>query len=84
MPKPITLYTKSSCPFCIRAKHLLESKGVNFEEIVLDDQPEELENLRERTGMHTVPQIFIGEELIGVFTELAQLEQKGELDDKLN
>jgi glutaredoxin 3 len=80
----VKVYTWSSCPFCIRAKQFLVQKGVEFEEIVLDGKDDELQALRERTGFRTVPQIFIGEEMIGGFTEMMSLEQSGELESKLN
>jgi glutaredoxin 3 len=62
---------------------LLKRKGVAFEEINLDGRDDELQALRERTGLRTVPQIFIGEEMVGGFTELAALDSSGELDQKL-
>lgn len=77
---PVKLYTWGACPFCIRAKALLSSKGIPFEEINLDGKDQELQALRARTGQLTVPQIFIGEKLIGGFSDLADLDSKGELD----
>ena len=82
MPK-VTVYTKSNCPYCIRAKDLLSRKGVKFEEIYLDDRPEEYATLKQKTGLMTVPQIFIGEELVGGYTDLAGLDQAGKLDSML-
>lgn len=64
----------------MRAKSLLSQKGVQFEEINLDGRDQELNELRSRTGMRTVPQIFINGNLIGGFTELAQMDSRGELD----
>ncbi|MBX3021845.1 MAG: glutathione S-transferase N-terminal domain-containing protein [Bdellovibrionales bacterium] len=76
----ITVYTRVAyCPFCERAKALLSHKGVEFKEISVDG-PAEMKALVERTGMRTVPQIFFDEKLIGGFTELAELDSKGELD----
>ncbi|NQZ00181.1 MAG: glutaredoxin 3 [Bdellovibrionales bacterium] len=82
--KPVKVYTWSNCPFCVRAKQFLSQKGVDFEEVVLDGKDDELQALRERTGFRTVPQIFIGEEMIGGFSDMMALEQAGELDSKLN
>jgi glutaredoxin 3 len=82
MPK-VTVYTKSNCPYCVRAKDLLSRKGVKFEEIYLDDRPEEYATLKQKTGLMTVPQIFIGEELVGGYTDLAGLDQAGKLDSML-
>jgi glutaredoxin 3 len=82
MPK-VVIYTKSHCPYCVAAKNLLQSKNVQFEEIYLDDRPEEYATLKARTGLMTVPQIFIGEQLIGGFTDLSKLDQDQKLDAML-
>lgn len=76
----VKMYTWGACPFCIRAKALLSSKSIPFEEINLDGKDQELQELRQRTGQRTVPQIFIGDKLIGGFTDLAALDANGELD----
>lgn len=83
MPVPVKIYTWSNCPYCVRAKSLLESKGVPFEEINLDGKDDELNALRARTGWRTVPQIFIGEKMVGGYTDLAALDANGELDKML-
>ncbi len=80
----VTIYTWTVCPYCDRAKALLKSKGVDYKEINLDGKDDELNALRERTGMRTVPQIFIGDELVGGYTDLAALDASGELDKKLS
>ncbi len=82
--KKIIIYTTEFCPYCVQAKRLLESKSIPFEEKNLENDPAELKALKERTGMRTVPQIFIGEDLIGGYTELSQIDQSGELDQLLN
>lgn len=79
----VKIYTWTVCPYCVRAKNLLNSKGIVFEEINLDGRDQELEELRKRTGMRTIPQIFINDQLIGGYTELAQLEGEGQLDELL-
>jgi len=79
----VVIYSKSYCPFCDRAKNLFKSKGVNYEEISVDDQPELYSSLKAKTGMMTVPQIFIDDKLIGGFSELSALDQKGGLDPLL-
>jgi len=81
--KPVTVYTTEYCPYCQNAKRLLSQKGVPFTEINLSDKPDELAQLKKRTGMRTVPQIFIGEELVGGFMELMALETSKQLDKKL-
>ena len=79
----VQVYTWSNCPYCVRAKDLLKKKGVAFEEINLDGKDSELMALRDRTGLRTVPQIFIGDTMIGGFNELAALDSKGELNKML-
>lgn len=77
----VEIYTTSFCPFCIRAKNLLQSKNIEFVEHNLDGKNDELMALKQRTGMQTVPQIFIDNELVGGFTELAAKDSRGELED---
>lgn len=81
--KKVVVYTTQFCPFCVRAKQLLSGKGVPFEEVNLEGKFDELQELKQRTGLRTVPQIFIADKLIGGFTELAALETSGELDGLL-
>lgn len=75
----ITVYTTRSCPYCRSAKDLLRSKKVAFKEIDVSDD-DEFDALVKRTGFKTVPQIFIGEKMIGGFNELAALDREGKLD----
>jgi glutaredoxin 3 len=78
----VTLYTATYCPYCNAAKNLLNDKNIPFEVIdVTDDK--DFGDLIEKTGMQTVPQIFINEELIGGFDDLRRLDSEGELDKKL-
>lgn len=79
----IVMYSTRFCPYCIRARMLLESKGVDFQDIGVDARPELRREMMTRSGRHTVPQIWIGEEHVGGFTELAQLERQGRLDELL-
>lgn len=79
----VVIYSKNYCPYCDRAKALFKAKNVPYEEIKVDDLPELYEELKNKTGMRTVPQIFINDKLIGGFTDLAALDQKGELDPLL-
>ena len=79
----VVVYSKDYCPYCDRAKSLLKSKCVSFEEINLEGQMEKFVELKQKTGMMTVPQIFINDQLVGGYTELAELESKGELDTLL-
>jgi thioredoxin reductase (NADPH) len=76
----ITMYTKSWCPYCDRAKRLLAEKGQTWTEIDVEaDDAKRVEMIR-RSGRTTVPQIFVGDVHVGGFDELAELERRGELD----
>jgi glutaredoxin 3 len=82
VPK-VTIYTKGYCPYCDRAKDLLKRKGVSYEEISLDDKPDQFTALKQKTGLMTVPQIFIGDKLVGGYQELSALEREAKLDPLL-
>lgn len=72
------------CPYCESAKKLLKQKGYPFEEILLEEDDEAAwENLEKKTGYKTMPQIFIGDEFIGGYQQLAALNNRKELDEKL-
>tara|TARA_R110002073_G_scaffold5880_4_gene35793 strand:- start:4894 stop:5133 length:240 start_codon:yes stop_codon:yes gene_type:complete len=77
------MYTTRFCPFCVRAKSLLEHKAVEFEEISVDGDPEKRREMMEKAGRHTVPQIWIGETHVGGCDELFMLERSGKLDELL-
>ena len=76
----VIMYTTQYCPYCVRAKALLKSKGVDFEEIDVGGDDELRARVVEESGRRTVPQIFIDGKSIGGFEELYALEQEGELD----
>jgi glutaredoxin 3 len=76
----VTVYTKQSCPFCFRAKRLLEKKGVAYEEISVEGDDSLRTWLVEATGQMTVPQIFAGERSLGGFSDVAALDGEGKLD----
>ena len=76
----IQMYTTRWCGYCVRAKALLASRGIAFEEISLDDDPAFRQRLLELTGGWTVPQIVIDDRPIGGYTELWQLDRSGELE----
>ncbi len=72
------------CPYCIRARKLLDKKGVEYTDIRIDEQPEkrdEMETLSK--GVTSVPQIFIDDFHVGGFDDLAELDMGGELDQRL-
>jgi glutaredoxin 3 len=76
----ILMYTTAICPFCDRAERLLAAKGVTeIRKVRVDLDPQRREEMMERSGRRTVPQIWIGERHIGGFRELAALEHAGEL-----
>jgi len=77
------MFTTLICPYCIRAKMLLKKKGVTFEEIDVSGDHDMRDWLVKTTGRRTVPQIFIEDEPIGGFDEMAALDRAGELDKKL-
>ncbi len=78
---PVTIYTTPYCPYCLRAKSLLSSKGVVFEEIDVSRSAEAREAMIARAaGGYTVPQIFVGGRHIGGCDDLHALDAKGELD----
>ena len=79
----VKVYSTDHCGFCMAAKRLLKSLEIDFEEINLSSDPQELRSLKERTGMMTVPQIFINDRFIGGYRELADLKEKGELEKLL-
>lgn len=81
--KNVTIYTKPSCPYCVRAKQLFDSMGVSYEEVNFMEHPEKRQELSEKHNWMTVPMIFIGEEFIGGFDDLSALQQRGELAGKL-
>ena len=80
---PIRMYTTAWCGYCVRAKALLDSRGLSYEEVDLGADPGFRARLHELTGGWTVPQIVIGERPIGGYTELWRLDREGRLDDLL-
>lgn len=77
----VEIYTKTTCPYCWRAKQLLTSKGITYKEVVVDfGGPEKQVMIERANGRRTVPQIFIGEQHIGGCDDLVMLERDGQLD----
>lgn len=74
--KQVTIYSKDYCSYCIFAKNLLDSANISYEEIDITRKPENIYELMKKSGMRTVPQIFIGEELIGGYDELSKLHRE--------
>ena len=78
--QPVKMYTTAVCPYCIRAKQILKSKGVeHIEEIRIDTNPEERARMMEITQRRTVPQIFVGDTHVGGCDDLIALDSRGGL-----
>ena len=80
----VVLYGTRFCPYCIAARRLLNKKNIPFEDIAVDNNPELRAQISEKSGRTTVPQIWIGEQAIGGYTELQKLASAGELDPMLH
>ena len=76
----VIVYSSDYCPYCSRAKHLLASKGVAFEEIKVDGKPQLRAEMTKKAGRTSVPQIWIGAKHIGGCDDLFSLERAGKLD----
>ncbi|MFQ3322559.1 MAG: glutaredoxin 3 [Pseudomonadales bacterium] len=76
----VIMYTTPYCPYCMRAKDLLDSKGIAYEDIDVEAQPQLRSEMMERSGQRTVPQIWINEQHVGGFTDLYALDVQGKLD----
>ena len=81
--KPVKIYTTQTCPYCVRAKRLLQKKSVPYQEIDVSWDDDARLRLMQATGRRTVPQIFIGEKHVGGSDDLHALEERGELDGLL-
>jgi glutaredoxin 3 len=82
MPE-VVIYSSPVCPYCIKAKQLLSSKGVDYKEIDIRRDPALAAEGREKTGRQTVPQIFIGDYHVGGCDDLYALDAEGKLDELL-
>ncbi len=79
----VVIYSGNRCAYCNAAKRLLDSKNVSYTEINVDEDPARREEMMRRTQRQTVPQIFIGEQHVGGFDDLSELNQSGGLDELL-
>jgi glutaredoxin 3 len=77
----IRMYSTTWCGYCVRAKALLDRRGLEYEEILMDDDPAFRQKMLDLTGRWTVPQIFIDDLPIGGYTELWALDRAGRLDE---
>lgn len=80
----ITIYTTKVCPYCVRAKQLLDRKGVEYQEISAEDEAVREAMIQKAGGRRSVPQIFINNHHVGGCDDLYALEQKGKLDEMLS
>lgn len=77
----VVMYSTAVCPFCLMAERLLRSKGVDeIEKIRVDLDPARRDEMMQRTGRRTVPQIYVGERHVGGYDDLAALDRAGGLD----
>lgn len=82
MPE-IKMYTTGMCPYCVRAKMLLKNKGVFWDELRIDGDPELMREMMQRSGRRTVPQIFVGDRHLGGYDDMTELDSFGKLDPLL-
>lgn len=79
----VVMYANQTCPFCVRAKKLLDGKGVDYQVIDVSAEPNGWGKMQARSGRNTIPQIFIGDHHVGGFDDLQAAEMSGELDELL-
>ena len=80
----VSMYSTGVCPYCVMAERLLKTKGVaDIEKIRVDLDPARRQEMMDRTGRRTVPQIYIGDTHVGGYDDLAALDHAGKLDDML-
>ncbi len=84
MSAQVVMYSTRFCPYCVRARALLEGKGVSYTDIGVDGRPELRTQMVERSGRYTVPQIWIGEQHVGGYDDIALLDRQGRLDQLLS
>jgi glutaredoxin 3 len=77
------MYTTAYCPYCVRARRLLDAKGVSYRDIRVDAEPGLRQEMIRLSGRRTVPQIWVGQQHVGGCTELYDLERRGQLDSML-
>jgi glutaredoxin 3 len=80
----VQMYATALCPYCVRARRLLKRKGIEFEEIRVDKDQDQMRTMIQRSQRTTVPQVFIGDQHIGGYDDMAALDQAGKLDPLLS
>ena len=81
--KKVVIYSTRICPFCVRAKNFFTKKDIPYEDIMIDQNPEEIKIMMERSKRQSVPQIFIGDYHVGGFDDLIEHDMDGKLEDLL-
>jgi glutaredoxin 3 len=79
----VVVYSTRWCGYCVRAKALLDARGIAYEEVALDDDPAFRRRLMDLTGSWTVPQILVDDQPLGGYTELWRLDREGRLEERL-
>ena len=79
----LTIYTKDYCPYCVKAKNLLSSIGATYREIDVTHDQSTLMEIVKKSGMRTVPQIFLDDECLGGYDSIAAMHERGELVGKI-
>lgn len=79
----VVMYSSRICPFCFRAKSLFDSKKIKIDEIIVDRAPDKRQEMMQKSGRHTVPQIWINGSHVGGCDELLALDRQGKLDTML-
>ncbi len=82
MPK-VVVYSTNVCPYCVRAKSLLQRKGIEYEELNIDQDFSLMEQMMEKSQRRSVPQIFINDYHVGGYDDMAELDAEGKLDQLL-
>lgn len=80
---PVVVYLTAWCPYCRMAKRLLDARGIPYASVDVEGNGAARAWLREASGQHTVPQVFVKGQSVGGYTDLAELERSGELDRML-
>ncbi len=83
MTAKVVMYGKWLCPYCMMARRLFKNKGVKYTEISVSWNRKRWDEMEQKSGGNTVPQIFINDEPLGGYDDIAALDQEGELDKKL-
>ena len=82
--KKIIIYSTRICPYCVRAKDFFSKKNIEYTEIMIDRDPEQMRVMMEKSGRQSVPQIFIGDYHVGGFDDLIEHDMDGKLEGLLN